>query len=226
MIRMKKTIRWRILKYNLVVVFAIICLTSIIFNVAIRWYLKQEMMGQLNRIATLTEHAILKPAPNIPAPWLPPENSLGQPDQLKLDNELIRYYLMLNRTLREPLTVLNADYILVDRDMNRVTLFPDDFFNEFNPSLDQILHEVTRLMDFRDEDYLEFGLLGQDYTALVKPITQQKNSNLGWIIIFSPVDKIKQLQLAINLILLAILLFTALIAMLISSLLPKKYKVL
>lgn len=215
---MTKTIKGRVLRYNLIVIVALIILTSIIFNMSIRWYLKQDMIDQLERIATLTEYEIFRPAPNIPGLWMLPDARGSRPN---LDIELIRYYLMLERSLREPLTLLNANYILIDRNMNRVALFPDDFFQEVTPSTAQVLAEVTKLTDFSGETYLDFSVAGQEYIALVKPI-ENRLTNLGWLIIFSPIGKIQQIQLSINLILFAILLFTSLIAMLISSLLTKK----
>jgi two-component system sensor histidine kinase CssS len=46
------TIKWRIFKYNIIVIIMLITLTTIIFNVAVRLYLEKDIVAQLNKIAS------------------------------------------------------------------------------------------------------------------------------------------------------------------------------
>ena len=55
----RNTIKWRIFKYNLTVIITLIILVAIIFNAAIRIYIK-DIIEQLNKIASHAEDTALK----------------------------------------------------------------------------------------------------------------------------------------------------------------------
>jgi len=216
----RNTIKWRIFKYNLVVIVLLITLVTIIFNLAVRLYFEKDILAQLNKIAQRTEDTALRQGPEFfpdPGGTPPP-----LPPGTQKNNDLFRYYFMLDRSLREPLSVLNADYILLDQDRNRINPFPDDFFVPSAGLLDQITAEISRSKNLSDETYLNFHLSGTDYIAIVKPVSEKNTFGLGWIIIYSSLQKVNQLQLGLNLILFAILAFSALIIVLFSSVVSKK----
>ena len=48
----RNTIKWKIFKYNIIVIVMLITLTTIIFNVAVRMYFKKDILRQLNKIAS------------------------------------------------------------------------------------------------------------------------------------------------------------------------------
>lgn len=214
------TIKWRIFKYNLFVIIMLIALVAIIFNVAIRIYFEKDLTGQLDKIASRTEDIALKKGPDIfqknkriPVP--PPINK-------EKEDDVVRYYFMLDRSLREPLSVLNADYILLDNDKNIIKSPFEWYVAADSNLLNKISTEIDKSKDLSKENYLNFHLSGAEYIAIIKPVSQKNNFGLGWIVIYSSLQKVNQLQMGINVILFMILLLSALIIVLISSLLSKK----
>lgn len=275
----RNTIKFRILKYNIMIIVLLITLTAIIFNVAVRTYMEKDIMRQLGKIAERTEDTALQKGKDVfpkiddfRMPPRPPEgqnanpqdnteqqeslnkstifpngsglpanktsvnNSVrGNPSQnadigaymvgnsnIEKNNLLYRYYFMLDRSIREPLSVLNANYILLDRDKNIVNPITEDYLKESDSTQDKIITEITKIKDLNKETYLNLHISGTEYISIIKPVSEKNNFGLGWIIIYSSLEKIKQLQLTINVILLIILVISAIIAVLISSHASKK----
>lgn len=214
------TIKWKIFKYNLVVIILLIAFTTVIFNIAIRVYIEKDILEQLEKIATRTERTVLHdPPPKIfPNPRKMPPPKLDPTSE----NELLKYHFFLEKDFREPLTVLNANYILLDSDKQRLTLFPELYYFRSTELLDQITEVISKRIDFNTETYFNFHLSNTEYIAIVKPIIQKDSSNLGWIVIYSSLEKINQLQVMINIILLVILIFSALIIIIFSSIVSRK----
>ena len=118
----RNTIKWRIFKYNIIIIIMLITLTTIIFNVAIRLYLEKDIVTQLNKIASNAEDTALQHGPDffkrmppIPPPDHDVENNDLPPIDLQNTSDVFKYYFMLERSLKEPLTILNADFILLDQ---------------------------------------------------------------------------------------------------------------
>jgi len=272
----RNTIKFRILKYNIMIIVLLIVLTSIIFNVAVRTYLEKDIIRQLDKIAARTEDTALQKGkdifPKIDDSRIPPrpldsqntnprdnnDNQVDPPNMNTIppnentltlnktplndtetqvsskntdtdmhiiktadaaeNNQLYRYYFMLDRSLREPLSVLNANYILLDQDKNIVNPITE----ESDSLQDKIINEITKIKNLNSETYLNFHLSGTEYISIIKPVSEKNNFGLGWVIIYSSLEKIKQLQLTINVILLIILVVSALIAAFISSHASKK----
>lgn len=239
----RNTIKWRIFKYNLIVIILLIALTTIIFNSAIRLYIKKDIMDQLNKIASHTENTALEKGPDFfpkpkdiyPPPPPPGTQSNDSQDSdmknipqnisqniLPDDNELLRFYFMLDRSLREPLSVLNANYILLDNDKNAIVTPAMGYLNTSNELMSKITSEISKTKDLSNETYLDFYLSGTEYIAVVKPVFQKNSFGLGWIVIYSSLQKINQLQWGINLILLVILILSSIVIVIFSSLAAKK----
>ncbi|MEA4846531.1 MAG: HAMP domain-containing sensor histidine kinase [Clostridiaceae bacterium] len=220
----RNTIKWRIFKYNLIVIITLIVLVAIIFNAAIRIYIEKDIIGQLNKIAYHAEDTALKRGPEVFIFNDKDKEKPPEPPRIKAreDNDIFRFYFMLDRSLREPLSVLNADYILLDNDKSILNLPPEGFADANSGLMDKITTEINKSKDLSKESYLNFHLSGTEYIAIVKPVAQKNNFGLGWIIIYSSLQKVNQLQLAINVILLAILLLSAFIIVLFSSVIAKK----
>ena len=68
----RNTIKWRIFKYNIIVIIMLITLTTIIFNVAIRLYLEKDIVAQLNKIASNAEDTALQHGPDFFPKKMPP----------------------------------------------------------------------------------------------------------------------------------------------------------
>jgi two-component system, OmpR family, sensor histidine kinase CssS len=219
----RNTIKWRIFKYNIIVIILQVILTTIIFNIAVRMYMEKDILGQLQRLASSTETTALQHGPDF---FPGPEKTPPPGEHTKIDdsnnNDIFRYYFMLDHSLKEPLTLLNADFILLDKDKNRITPTPKQSYAVSNDLSDQIASVVIKSKNFSSESYLNFNLSGTNYIAIVKPVSDKNSFGLGYIIIYSSLQKVNQLQLGINVILLVILIFSALIIVIFSSLVSKK----
>jgi len=225
----RNTIKWRIFKYNIIIIVMLITLTTIIFNVAVRLYLEKNIVGQLNKIASNAENTALqhgpdffKKIPPMPPPDYDRQNNELPPIDLQNTSDVFKYYFMLDRSLKEPLTILNADFILLDQNKTRITPFPDKPNSVSYDFIRQLTNEINKTNKTNQEKYISFNLSTTEYIAIIKPVSDKNSFGLGWIIIYSNIQQINQLQLGINIILLLILIFSALITIIFSSRVSKK----
>lgn len=214
------TIKWRVFKYNLIVIILLIALVAVIFNVSIRFFIERDIARQLNRIAERTEATALKSGPDIFI--LEGKRPLFPLFTKERAADIFRFYFALDRSLREPLSVLNADYVLLDMNMNIINAPVELSTTAGNDVLSRIMSEISRSADMNEKKYLNFHLSGHEYIALIKPVSGKNSFGLGWIVIYSSLQKVNQLQMGINLILLVILLISAFIIVLFSSVVAKK----
>lgn len=219
------TIKWRIFKYNLIVIIFLIALSTIVFNIAIRVYMENENRKQLVMIASRAEDTALRRGPD----FFPPEERFPKPwdkkepdGNLQFENEFIGFYLMLDRSLKEPLSFLNADYILLDSEKNVINSLPDEFKRSSEVLNEKILYEISKSEELNDKTYYNLKLSGTEYIAIVKDVSGKNSFGLNWVIIYSSLEKVNQLQTGINIILLIILVISSIITAMISSLTAKK----
>lgn len=214
------TIKWRIFKYNIIIIIMLISLVAVIFNVAIRLYIEKQILGQLNKIAFRTEDTALKRGPVLfmKTNKIPPL----QNDLEKESDKVFRYYFMLDRSLREPLSVLNANFILLDSSKNLINPLPKEYSNTPVELVGKITDEINKLEEPNNPSYLNFNLSGTEYIAIVKPVSEKNNFGLSWIVIYSSLQQINKLQMGINAILAVILVVSALIIVLFSSKIAQK----
>jgi len=211
----KTTIKWRMFKYNLIIIITLVILISVTFNIIIRLYMQRDILSQLNSIAENVESTILKQSPDFFS-----DNNVTK-REVKNTNPRFRLFVLLSPLLRQSVSILNANYILLDNDAN-ITYnsmeeidFTDGLINEIRQYIknDEIISE---------HDKMSYSISNTDFVAIVKPLPKNKFKNLQWIVIYSSVEKINQLQLMINGILVAILIFSSAIAIIFSSILSKK----
>ena len=268
----RNTIKWRIFKYNLIMIVTLILLVTITFNIVVRMYLERDIISQLDQITSRTVNTALHQRPaqfpqvrksiadspgdgnmgkNNPSPGngtmdkdspapghgaigednLAPEKGSGTGIRENTDSssetnsdtdKVLRYYFMLNRSLNEPLSIINADYILLDREENLIPP-PVNSESETSDLSEQIIKEIKNSSpDFSSQEYLKLNISGTNYIGVVRTLSQESRSDLGWIIIFTSLQKVNQLQFYINAILFVILFFISIIAMLLSSSLSGK----
>jgi signal transduction histidine kinase len=124
--------------------------------------------------------------------------------------------------LREPLSVLNADYLLLDKEKNFIIATHEGVTAPSTEMVDQIIDEITRTEEGSQETYLNFHLSDTEYIAIIKPVYDKNSFGLGWVVIYSSLQKVNELQSSINIILLVILIISALIIVFLSSILSKK----
>lgn len=213
----RNTIKWRIFKYNLIIIIMLIALTTIIFNIAVHMYIQKELLGQLNKIAVNTENTALQHGPD----FLPNPKDSPPPDDKK-GYDLQGYYFMLDNSLRGTLTVLNADYILLDKDKKRITPFPERPSSLSPDFLNKLTNKINQSKSTKEKVVFKFKNSGTDYITIIKPVYNKNSFGLGWIIIYSSIEKINQLQIVINLILFSILVFSSIFTIIFSSRVSKK----
>lgn len=223
----RNTIKWRIFKYNINLIIFLIILTTLTFNVAIRLYIEKDIVSQLNKIASNAEYTALQHGPDFfPKPeQTPPPDSPNKklpPTSLNDNSDPFKYYFMLDRSLKDPLTLLNANFVLLDKNKNIVTPFPDKSSSSSNNFINKLLSKFDYSKNTNDETYLEFNLSGTKYISVIKSVSDKNSFGLGWIIIYSNIEKINQLKIYINIILFLILIISALITIIFSSRISKK----
>lgn len=220
----RNTIKWRIFKYNIIVIVMLILLTTVVFNIAIRFYIENDIKNQLGTIASRAEETALHRGPDF-FPY-PDGKKLQSPDRqtniVQKYSDLFRFYFMLDRSLREPLSLLNADYLLLDTNKEIITSPEEDYFKPYDKIINRMINEIDSLNGGTAEKYMNFTLEGTEYTSIIKPVSGKNSFGLGWIIIFSRLDKVNQLQFGINIILFIILILSALVIAVFSSLASKK----
>lgn len=213
------TIKWRIFKYNIIAIVLLIILATVIFNIAVQVYIEKDILGQLQRIAAHTEDTALRKGPDF---FPEPKQNMPPPPINTNDNEIFRYYFMLDRALREPLSVLNADYMLLDKEKNIISAAHDGIVPISDELAEKIKNEIVKTNNVSEDIYLNFNISGTEYIAIIKPVFDKNSFGLGWIVIYSSLQKVNQLRLGINIILFVILIISALIIVFLSSILSKK----
>lgn len=213
----RNSIKWKILKYNIIIVMLLITLTTIIFNISVRLYFEKDIIKQLDKVAGHIEDTALKQGPDFF-----PEPGKEPPKIEDNDNEMYRYYFMLDRSSREYTSVLNAEYILLDKNKEIITPFPEKTKVETDNILSKINDKIGDLQDIQGEKYVDFPISDGRYTAIIKPVSDKNSFGLGWIIIYSSLEEVNQLQMGINIILFVIVVLSALIIIIFSSFLSKK----
>lgn len=223
----RNTIGWRIFRYNLIAIIVLIALTTVIFNIAIRIYFKYDTTKQLDVIANQAQNTALKRGPDF-FPSVQGKNSAGHPDgrngngSRQDDNSLFQFYFMLDRSLRQPLSMLNADYILLDSSMQVVTAPQEDYTKPSDDLVNRIREEIKKHNFTSGENITHFTIEGTGYIAVINPVQARNSFGLSWIIVYSSLQKLNQMQLGINLILFAILIIAALVFALLSSYAARK----
>ena len=223
----RNTIKWRIFQYNLLFITMLILLVIIIFNVAIRMYIEKDIISQLDKITSHTVETALRQGPalfNGPRKPAPPADNNNNGTETRDDNDKnYRYYFMLNRALREPLSLLNAEYLLLDKEKSAIP-FPEEIpGNDSSDFFVQLVNKIQQSSkNFNSQEHFEFKISGTDYIAVVRPLSQRGDFGLGWIIIYSSLQKLNQLQFVINFILIAILIFSSITALFLTAELSKK----
>lgn len=223
----RETIKWRIFKYNIIVIFMLAILTTVIFNVTVRMYMENDTIEQLERIASNAEQTALQHGPDFfpkkPQPHLPEDLYDNGPHiDAKDVTDPYRYYFLLDHSLKEPFSLLNSDFILLDKDKSRINPFPDRSTSTHIDLTKLIIDKINGAKDIDTQLEVNLNVHDTEYIAIIKPVSDKNSFGLGWIIIYSNVEKINQLQLVINCILFFILIFSALITVVFSSRVSKK----
>jgi len=75
----------------------------------------------------------------------------------------------LDRSLREPLSILNADFILLDNNMDIITPPEGDFFKPSGEIANEIISKIKKLDGSKVQEYVYFNVNNTDYISIVNP---------------------------------------------------------
>lgn len=220
------TIKWRIFKYNIIAIVILILTTSLIFNVAVQVYVKNKTTAGLKSIISSAEAITLERGPDffpqVGGKGSTPMGRGGAGMGAESDNGLFRFYYMLDRSLKEPLSMLNAEYVLLDGSGEVVASPGEDYIQPADEIVTIMKSHALAHKNVAGESYFSFHASGGEFTAVMKPVGEKNSFGLGWIIIYASLQNINQLQFQINLLLIAVLVLSAMIISLFSSITAKK----
>lgn len=218
---MKKTsIRWRIFTYNLAMILLLMALITVIFNISVGRYFERSITGQMEQIAQRAEDLALLKGPAFfqpQGPGLPEsmEPRPAPPQQDRFSQDVTMFYFMMERSLREPLSVLDADFILLDKTGSRISVPQDQFFR-ISSGLEEKLKQLANDNEAQRGSVI-FAIEDTRYITVVKPVSNKNTFGLGWVILYSSLERVEKIKTVVNVILLSILAFSAVVMMLFSS---------
>ncbi len=204
----KRTIKEKIFSFNLLLLALLLFLITIAFNITISFYLENETINQLSNIARQTAKTIYQELPNL---------LQKNPDQ----NTLFYSYIILNRALRLPLSILNAEYLLIDQNINLILPYKE-YFSESTDFKKNIAQKIFQIREASQTNQFTFEALKTKYAAVILPFTKDPNLGLKWIVVYASLENISQLQRVTTLILLLILSISAIIGTIFSSYISNK----
>lgn len=212
---MKRTsIRGRIFKNNLLLILLMLLLTALIFNLAAGRYFQRSTEIRLGQVAVEVADLALQRGPEFFMPGPPPEfMEAVRPDMPRQDTA--RFYILLERAIRGFGTLQDVEYLLLDREG---APFEDPLHSaEVMPvPLQEKLPDI--ISDGGQVPVtLSFTAAGSRYVAVVQPVSMENDLGLGWVVLYGDMQQAEAVQQAINVLLLAILLFSALVTVLFSA---------
>lgn len=213
----RNTITWRILQYNLIIILSLAFVVGIAFNLIIRSYIHQHIQDQLQRTSSKVTHFLLTQTFESMSPEEPRPPVLNDRDRRRT----VRFYSRFIRSLRQPLSFMNADYLMLDSALN-----PIDIFEEEASLSHEIILETQQYIQNSDplpaNTVHQFYSSDEEYLSIIQPIQSNNLLNIAWLVVYSNIEHIKNLQKNINLILFGILFLSGLLISLLSTKLSKK----
>jgi signal transduction histidine kinase len=198
------------------VIILFILITALVFNLVVGLYMKKDVENQLNNVAENISDTAIEKGNDI----FQKSNPIGESKNKGPENEehIKDYYLILNKTLKESLVALNANYVLFT--VNGQLLI-DPFSELPDENIVKTLQEKISTKPEKKETYT-FNINSVKYLSIIIPVFNKSTFELGWIIVYSTLEKSEELQFYINYILFVILLISAIVTSFISSITAKK----
>ncbi len=133
------------------------------------------------------------------------------------ENRDLRFYFMLDRSLRDPLSLINADYLLLDAEGTPLQTPVTGLTELQRLQRGVVLDAVTAHTPLADEGRLIIHENGSRLLAIYRHVSDQTLHGLGWIVTFTDTAKLMSLQWAVNALLLLVLLAASAAAVLFSA---------
>lgn len=225
------TIKWKIFKYNLIIILMLIISSIIIFNYVLKIYFDKNTNSELNKKSTFAIDFLSKDKGlhEMLANQFQQKqdfknynkfssNDLQNQDDIDRIHEL-RFRDDFNR--KGPPSMLKTDMILLNS--NKEIIFPDenspliiDNKNLYN----NLLSNVKKINTTKNSKIFHFENNNTEYAAKIIPLNLSNTAT--WMVVYSDVESINYIQFVVNIILFSILIFSSIIISIFSSILSKK----
>jgi signal transduction histidine kinase len=215
MIGSKKTIKKKIISSHIGIILIYVIITSIVFNICLNIYVRRQTRTQL-----ISASELIKKSMNTE---LFGSNLLQS--EGKEDRELIKSLLKINRILKQTQSFLDIDYAMVGKKNNLI--YPKDNSSEnYELLVNQIMPALPKkhlnMLEQNKNGVIYFKANEVKYSAIVHPIKTESGNSVGYLLLYSDLNKSNKLIGTVNIILLSILILTAIIALVISNTVAKK----
>jgi methyl-accepting chemotaxis protein len=205
---MKRSIKRRIFTVNLFTITLLLVITALAFNLVARTYLERDTLKQLESVASRAESSM--------------RTRKEFPFRMENDTQtkLMQSYIELFMSMRGPVSMLNAEYALIDNNNNLITPF-ENF--DRKPTADElaIIQKILTISKNKGTDKFTLNDKGTQYAAVIKHIQLPDDTKAGTLLIYSSLDKINEMSRTINLILMIILVVSSFCVLLFSNYLSK-----
>jgi len=226
LIKKQQTIQRKVLKVNITIIIVIMLLTTVVFNVAMNIFITKTIANQLTYIVNKTAYIAKKEGEQIIKKSKEPpreEKPSGKPSELE-DQQDMSLYFMLDRSLRDSLSVINADYMLLDENYDLIDTYPYDYFYTYKTYLGDInaliLEEKPIISSMDEQLFKEFKYQSHKYIAVIKPVIIENSRT--YLVVFASMEQMEAIQLGINLILVFISFFMMIVGFFMSIMSAKK----
>jgi signal transduction histidine kinase len=210
----KKTIGKSIFFSHIKIILIFVVLTSIVFNICLRIYVRNQTKTQLTSAAGLVKKSV-----NLE---LFSRDTVS--NTAKEDNKLIKSVLAVNRILKQSQTFLDVNYAVVGKRNNLI--YPA---NDSSEEYELISAYILPIMQRRNittakinkNKIVNFAVNREKYIVLLYPI-KSESDKVGYLLLYSSLNKTNKMIFTVNMVLLSILLVTSIIALAISRDVSKK----
>ncbi|MDF2879936.1 MAG: ATPase, histidine kinase, gyrase and HSP90-like domain protein [Clostridiaceae bacterium] len=213
MINSKKSIEKNIFHSHILIIIICIVLTSIIFNIVLAVFIRNNTKKQLISSAEIVQKSMNTEFFKV----------ASAENESKYNQEMIKSILKINRELKKVQIFLDINYAVIGKNEN--IIYPrKDNSAEYNllqqsivPGLKNINKQKLNNAALLKKNVIYINASGERYSALLYPLKSEDGKIYGHLLLYSNLTKTKSISLAVNLVLLSILTITAFIASLISN---------
>lgn len=214
----KKSIKKNIFHSHIIIIIICIVLTSVIFNIVLAVYIRNNTRKQLISSAELVQKSMNTEFYKVST----------SDSEAKYNQEMLKSILKINRELKKTQVFLDINYAVIGRNEN--IIYPrKDNITEYNLLQESIVPNIKNLNKLKlnnagliKRNVIYLNAAGEKYSALLYPLKSEDGKIYAHLLLYSSLSKTKSISLAVNLILLSILSITAFIASIISNRISSK----
>lgn len=209
----KKSIEKNIFKSHILIIIICIILTSIIFNIVLALFIRNNTKKQLVSSAEIVQKSMNTEFFNIAA----------SENEAKYNQEMIKSILKINKELKKVQMFLDINYAVIGKNENIIYPRKDNNaeYNLLNqsilPKLQSLNNKKLNNTALLKRNIIYINAEGERYSVLLYPLKSENGKIYGHLLLYSNLSKTKSISLGINLVLLSILTITAFIASFISK---------